>query len=120
MKSGFRFHVIALACLLTAGCRGGNGSVTAEDNKAFDSAAPEAKQTWQVALEAGRTNDFEGSKKLFYSLITPETTPAQQQAVKHALAALDQKFSEALSKGDPAAQQALEAMQKNAPNRGGR
>jgi hypothetical protein len=117
MKSGFRFQGIALACLLIAECRGKTG-VTSEDNKAFDSAAPEIKQTWQTAIAAGQTNDFEGSKKLFYSLITPETTPAQQEAVKHALAVLDQKFSEALSKGDPAAQQALEAMQKNAPNRG--
>lgn len=118
MKSRFWLQLVAFACLLSAGCRAKSGGVSSEDNKAFDSAAPEIKQTWQAAIEAGRTNDFEGSKKLFYSLITPETTPAQQEAVKHALGVVDQKFSEALSKGDPAAQQALEALRKSAPNRG--
>lgn len=118
MKGWLTFQAFMAGWLLVLGCGRSTSGTASQDNNAFDSAAPEIKQTWQAALEASRTNDFEGSKKLFYSLITPDCTPAQQEAVKHAMTALDQKFSEALSKGDPAAQEALDALRKNPPNRG--
>jgi len=104
-------------CLL-CGCSKGGGSFSSHDQKAFDGTTPELKQTWQAALEASRTNDFEGAKTLLYNLVRSDLTPDQQQAVKHALTQLDQKFTQALEKGDPAAKQALEALQKSPPNRG--
>ncbi len=116
MKSWLSCVLAISGVWMGGGCRGNSSAFSERDKGAFENASPELKQTWQAALEASRTNDFEGAKKLFYSL-APESTPEQQQAVKRALTALDEKFSEALHRGDPAAQQALDALRKNPPNR---
>jgi hypothetical protein len=110
--------VLASVLGLLCGCSKDSSSLSSHDKKAFDSASPELKQMWQTALDASRTNDFEGAKTLLYNLARSDITPDQQQAVKRALTELDQKFTQALEKGDPAAKQALEALQKNPPNRG--
>jgi predicted small lipoprotein YifL len=111
-----------LLCLTSvaifAGCgRKGVGELTAAEAKAFDQAAPELKQEWIAALEASKTNDYNGAQTLLYGLLNQNLSPEQRQAVVKQSTVVNDRLYSALEKGDPAAQKAIEEMRRNPPNR---
>ena len=120
MKS--RAWAAAFLCLGTCfivGC--GHEKPAAEisntDKQAFDSAAPEIKQTWQAGLEAVNTNDYAGAQNLFYNLLSQNLSPAQRQVVmKESTIVMDRVYT-GVEKKDPDALRALEEMHRNPPNR---
>ena len=106
--------VCLLSVLLLSGCaKGGSQQLSASDLKAFDSAAPDMKQMWSTALEASKTNDYVGGQLLFGKLLAMELSPAQRDAVSKESTALNQRLYDAFSKGDPAAQKAMQELRAN-------
>ena len=104
------------AVMLLAGC-GSKTKVSAADSKAFSNASPELSQAWQTVLEASKTNDYFLAETVLYQMRRADLTPQQREAVNHQMAALNQRLSDALAKGDPAAKAANEELRKNPPNR---
>jgi len=75
------------------------------------------KQVWDSAQAADQTNNYAGAQTLYYGLLRQDLTPEQRQAVSAASTALNQRFTQALQAGDPAAKEALNQMRANPPNR---
>jgi len=98
------------------GCGKAGGGSRANPN-AFDKAAPEAKQVWDTALAAEKTNGYAAAQTLLYRLLQQPLAPEQQEAVNQQLSSMNARFQEALKNGDPAAKSALEEMRRNPPNR---
>ena len=111
------FASILLLFVLTACSRSGGTGLTERENRAFDSASPELKQTWAAALEAGKTNDYVGAQTLLYGLLSQQLTPEQQKAVQDETTVVRNNLSAAVQRGDPAAQAALQQLRQNPPNR---
>ncbi len=109
---------VIVPLLLLASCSAKKApDLTAPALQAFDTAAPEAQQTWTLALEAGKTNDYVRAEKLLDSLFDQALTQEQRQAVRTELAVLNQRLSTAAEKGDPAAKAALQELRQNPPSR---
>ncbi len=100
--------------LLLAGAVGlaGCGQASSTDAKSFDSAPPEMKAAWDKAVAADKANDYvagvTGYKQIL--LQRDQLSPGQLKAAESAYGKLMQRLLEASGKGDPAAQQALTAL----------
>lgn len=102
--------VLALG-LLAAGCGGsGTPKVTAKDLTAFNSAAPEMKQTWEKGLAADKTNDYLNAGLAYAALLHQNLSMEQLQAVQAAMGALNERMYAAADKGDEGAKKAIEAL----------
>lgn len=100
------------------GCGKKAGTISsAEALKVFESAPAEIKQTWAVVIEAGKTNDFVGAETLLFGLMRQDLSPEQRQAASTKLGEIHQTMLDKVAKGDAAAQQALQELQQNPPNR---
>ncbi len=116
-------RLIALICLsatgiLLAGCNDSTHKLSSRDLAAFKNAAPELKQTWEQGLAASQANDYLKAQTNLISLLSQPISPDQLLAVQTALGGLNERIREAAAKGNAAAQQAIEAMKANAPQRG--
>jgi hypothetical protein len=98
-----------------AGCSAKKGPTI--DPNAFAAAPPEIKQAWDEASAADRTNGYAPAQTLYFALMREKLTPQQRQAVEQASTALNDRFTAALQKGDPAAQAALAELRAHPPNR---
>jgi hypothetical protein len=99
------------------GCGQKAGDLSAAEMRAFETASPEVKQQWQLALEGAKTNGYVVAQTVLYDLSRLELSAEQRRAVQHELVVVVQKFNAALEKGDPAAQEALADLRQNPPNR---
>ena len=110
--------VTALVLLsFPTGCKRGSSELTAADSHAFDSATPELKQQWELALEATKTNGYVVSHTILYDILRLDLPANQRQAAQHQLTIVTDRFNAALDKGDPEAQAALAELRQNQPNR---
>ncbi len=101
--------MIALAGLLAVGC----GKSASANAKAFDSASPEIKATWDKAQTAAKAKDYATALLTFQQLqARTDLTPDQIKAVGEAATAVSDQMYEASNKGDPAAEKAIETMRK--------
>jgi hypothetical protein len=114
---------LSAVLLVAAGCGQESSTstpgLTRADLKAFDKAAPEIKQAWQVALEADRTNGLVTAQQLLKDLLAENLTPEQVQAAAKESGLVNQRLRAAAEQGDAAAKQAL-AGQADAGTRRGR
>lgn len=99
--------------MLVAGCGQHVTKVTAEQNKAFDSAPAEVKQTWEKALAADKANDYVNAAAALDSLRKMTLSDQQSQALEAERAAFGERLMQAAEKGDPAAVQAVQNSQKS-------
>jgi hypothetical protein len=110
--------VAAGLILLLPGCGHSNsGGLSAAESQAFDKGPPEVKQMWTLALEASKTNDYVTAYNMLYNLGSQSLSPDQKQAVTKQTASLNDRMLDGVGKGDPAAQNALEELKRNPPNR---
>ncbi len=111
--------LIGVPCVfLLAGCgQKPGGQLTDNERKVFDSAPAELKQTWEIALEASRTNDYAGAQTFFYGMLNQELSPAQREAVSKASTEVQQRLYDGVEKGDPVALKAMQDMRQNSPSR---
>jgi hypothetical protein len=112
---------IAFACgavLFLDGCgKHTSTAPTAAELKAFDKSAAEVKDLWQAAQAADHTNDYARGMDLYYGLLREDLTPEQVEVVKKASTSLKQRLDDAVQKGDPAAQAAMQELRAHAPGR---
>jgi hypothetical protein len=107
-----------MALILLAGCGGSKtGNLSAKEEVAFDNASPELKQAWEKALESGKTNDYAPALTQLDSLSRQSLSPEQRQALQKEIATLSQRLYDAVGKGDPSAQKALQEWRRNTSNR---
>ena len=92
------------AAFLFAACGGG------PDKSAFNNAAPELKQVWNVAVAADQANDYLAAHTNYISLLSKPISPEQLLAVQDALRGLNERMQSAVAKGDAAAQKAVEEL----------
>ncbi len=107
---------LLLGAVLLAGC-GREGGPAPTNPGAFDTASPEMRQSWTLALEASRTNDYVKAQALLFALLRQQPTPEQTLAIQKQIAVSRQSLEAAVEKGDPAAQAALQQLRQNPPNR---
>ena len=106
------------ATMLFVGCGNNGFNLSEKDRAAFKDAAPEVKQAWEAGLKADKANDYVTANTSFRSLLTnKDINPDQLMAVQTALGGLNDRMNEAASKGDAAAQKALESLKASAPHR---
>ncbi len=111
LKTLILFSSLAvLSAALLCGCGKGSSGGDSADQKAFDSASPELKELWAQSQAAAGTNDFVAAVMPLRSMLTRNLSEQQMQAVQTALGNLDAKLMRAASRGDPAAQKALEML----------
>ncbi|HTL57691.1 MAG TPA: hypothetical protein VL361_18540 [Candidatus Limnocylindrales bacterium] len=117
-KIAFVPLLTALLLLVFVGaCKRRSSELTAADSHAFDSATPELKQQWEIAVQAVNTNGYVVSQTILYDILRLELPAEQRQAAQHELAIVTERFNAALDKGDPEAQAALAELRQNTPNR---
>jgi hypothetical protein len=117
MKRTFIAICVLLACVLTQGCGDSAYTLSKEEAAAFNGATPEVKQLWEQARKADQANDYLAAGNSYRSLLAKGITPEQMAAVQTALGGLNIRLNEAATKGDAAAQKALEAAKESAPRR---
>jgi hypothetical protein len=105
------------ALLLAAGCGRNTGDLSPSERQAFDSAPPDVKQIWEMAVAAGKTNDYVASLTLFNGLLSRGLSPEQKDAASKQMTAVNQRLFAAARKDDPAAKKAIEELRRNPPNR---
>ena len=105
-----------LAGFSTAGCKKQTES-SKPNPAAFDTAAPEIKNIWDLALEADRTNDYYAAEVMLYDLTRKEITPEQLQAAKNQLVLTHHRMQDGVEKGDPEAKAAFEKIRMSPPQR---
>jgi hypothetical protein len=103
---------LAAAAWLFAACGGG------PDKSAFKSASPEIKQVWNTATAADGANDYLVANTNYVALLSQPISADQVAAVQAALRALNERMQDALAKGDPAAQKAVEQLKNLHPGSG--
>lgn len=107
MKQCRWFVSMMFVAVIAVGC--GRGVSPSAANKAFDTAPPAVKATWEKALAAGKTNDYAMSITLLRSLRTePSMTPKQLEALTDTTAAITEKMMDAANRGDADAKKAME------------
>ena len=105
------------ALLLAAGCGQKTAKMTSDQSKAFDSAPPEVKQTWDKALAADKANDYVTAAASLDNLQNAILSDQQSQALQAERTAFSQRLMQAAEKNDPAAVQAVKNSQKSRPAR---
>jgi hypothetical protein len=107
--------VATLAVALT-GC-GKKQTVAAASPQAFDTAEPELKELWTLALEADRTNDFYRAEVLLYEL-TRRNLPADKEAeARKQIAFVHQHMMDEVGKGNAEAKASLDKFREQLPSR---
>jgi hypothetical protein len=118
MRSILAISLAFVAVLLVGGCKkSGSAGPGAAEAKAFETATPEVKQVWQAALEADHTNDYAKGLTLYYSLLSEQLTPEQREAVGMLSTGLKNRMTDAVEKGDPSAQAALQQLRQRTTDR---
>ena len=118
MKTLSRLSFVTAVILSLAGCgHKGSGELSSAEAQAFDQASPEMKQMWTVAVEASKTNGYVTAYNMLYTLGGQNLSPDQKQAVSKQTASLNDRLLAGMEKGDPVAQQAMEDLKRNPPNR---
>ncbi len=113
-RSGIlRTTLLALTVLISAGCGQNAAHLTADQTKAFDSAPPEVKQTWDKALAADKSNDYVAAQTALSSLSQMILSDQQQKVLDEERAAFGQRLMQAADKNDPAAVEAVKLALKN-------
>jgi len=102
-------QILTIACLTTAAllfvaCGAG------PDKSAFKSAAPEIKQVWDRAIAADQANNYVAANTNYASLLSRDVSADQLVAVQTALGSLNERMNAAATKGDAAAQKALDEL----------
>jgi len=105
------------ALLLVAGCGQKVAKLTSEQSKAFDSAPPEVKQTWDKALAADKTNDYMTAVGSLDELKKMILSDQQTQALDAERSAFGERLMKAVDKGDPTAIKAVQSSEKSRNNR---
>ncbi len=109
---------VMVGLLFLTGCgKKAEPALSGAEIGAFDKAPQEMKQTWNLALEASKTNDYVTAQTLLFGLLRQQPTPEQTEAIQKEIGLSRQRLEEALAKGDPAAQAALKQLRLNPPNR---
>lgn len=106
------FLTLLAACLVAgAGCK----KAPPLESKAFDTAAPELKSSWQLAVAAMKTNGYAlGLLELQNLRMRSDLTPQQISVIEDASKAFNDRFYAALDKDEPAAQEALKLLRSSA------
>lgn len=112
--------LLALALLVGAGCGERTTKLTTDQSKAFDSAPPEVKQTWEKALAADKANDYVTAAASLDSLKKMILSDEQSKAVEAEREAFGRRLIKAIDKNDPAAIQAVQNSQKSRTDARGR
>ncbi len=114
MKPSIGFTVLlSLAVLLMPGCSKSASSVGSRNTKAFQSANPETKASWDTALAAMNTNGFVTATVALMKLQqVPSLTPDQLKAVNETVTAVSDQMYAAANKGDANAKNAIEELRK--------
>jgi len=93
--------------VIAVGC--GRGVSPSAANKAFDTAPPAVKATWEKAMAASQTNNYTMSIALLRSLRTePSLTPKQREALADTTSSITEKMMDAANRGDADAKKAME------------
>ena len=103
---------LAGAMVLAGGCGNSAPKLSTEQNKTFDSAPTEVKQTWDKALAADKANDYVTAAAALDSLKAMILSDAQKQALNVERDAFNSRLMKAVDKNDPAAIQAVQNSQK--------
>ncbi len=109
--------LVGALLLVVTGCGQKAAKITSDQSKAFDSAPPEVKQTWDKALAADKANDYVTAAASLDSLQNAILSDQQSQALQAERAAFSQRLMQAAEKNDPAAVQAVRNSQKDRPAR---
>ena len=117
MKAPVRLSLLAAFVLIFAGCGDKARDLAVSKAQDFGNSSTELKQAWEKALEADKTNDYVMTETLLYWLTRQTLTADQRQAVDNQLTAVNQRLSDAVQKGDPAARTALQELRSNPPGR---
>ena len=115
--SFFLACLLATFCVALVGCSDNGFKLGKKDREAFKSAPADIKAAWEEGLQADQANDYLTASTKYRSLLGRDITPEQLVAVQTALGALNIRLNEAADKGDPAAQQAKDALNQAAPRR---
>jgi hypothetical protein len=104
--------LLCLALVLVAGCGQKTAKLTADQNKAFDSAPAEVKQTWKNALAADKANDYVTAAASLDSLKKMILSDEQGKVLEAEREAFGQRLMKAVDKNNPAALQAVQNSKK--------
>jgi hypothetical protein len=101
--------LITLSAILCIGC-GGKKTVTYTpvDSAAFDSANPEIKQMWDLALEQAGTNGFSPAVLTLRLLARENITPEQYAALRNASLNYEDQLRKQAAAGDEDAKKEME------------
>lgn len=107
MKRCKWFVSMMFVAVIAVGC--GRGVSPSAANKAFDTAPPAVKATWEKAMAASQTNNYTMSIALLRSLRTePSLTPKQREALADTTSSITEKMMDAANRGDADAKKAME------------
>jgi hypothetical protein len=109
--------ILGFALILTAGCGPKAPALSSSDLKAFDSAPPEVKQTWEKALAADKANDYVTAQSLLDSLGKMQLSAEQSNAVVAESGTFSARLWQAAEKNDPAAVKAVQEINKSKDRR---
>ena len=104
--------LLCLALVLVAGCGQKTAKLMADQNKAFDSAPAEVKQTWKNALAADKANDYVAAAASLDSLKKMILSDEQGKVLEAERDAFGQRLIQAIDKNNPSAIQAVKNSQK--------
>ena len=101
------FGAFLLVSLIVVGC--GRRVSPSAANKAFETAPPAVKATWEKAVAASQTNNYTMSIALLRSLRTePSLTPKQRDALAETTSSITERMMDAANQGDADAKKAME------------
>jgi len=103
--------------LVLFGC-GKSSKLASADQKAFETAPPELKQSWAEAQAAAGTNDYVVAIVTLRSMLGQGLSVEQIEAVQDAIRTYDGKLVTAASHGDLEAQKKLETLRSATTRRG--
>lgn len=105
-------HLLCAAALVfLSGCGGSSPKLTAQDQQAFNSASPELKKAWGDASAFDKAGKFAEAGAIYFGLLQQQNLTADQlRAVQTAMASMNARMYEAASKGDAAAQKAIDSL----------
>jgi hypothetical protein len=109
MNRLFRSLAFCLLVVAVAGLSGCGKTAATDGNKAFQSASPDLKKSWDMAMAAMKTNGYAAAILHLQELrAQPGLSAEQTKAVEETSTAISDKMYDAANDGDPAAKQAIE------------
>jgi len=103
----WKAQVFVLGLLVEAGCGHNTLEMTASERKAFESAPPEIRQTWEKALAADKANDYSNAQSLLANLAQLQLNEDQRKALDKERADFGRRLWAAAEKNDSAAVKAV-------------